>query len=307
MTERPAESSSGAALEDLDAPGADELLVVVGPTASGKTELALRLCERFDAEVVGADSVQVYRHFDIGSGKPNDAELARARHHLVGVADPLEPMDAARYAQLADEAIAGIRARDRQVVVCGGTFLWVKALLFGLAPGPPADPAIRAEHERIAATHGREALHARLAKVDPISAERLAPNDLLRVSRALEVHQLSGKPLSAWHAAHEFREARYRARMLGVARPRTELDERIRQRTRGWLEGGWIDEVRRLLDMGFADARAMASVGYRQVREHLAGELEASELEDAIVRSTRKFVRRQRTWLRDQPVTWLAP
>lgn len=294
-----------ATLADLPRPDADELLVVVGPTASGKTELAIRLAERLGGEVVGADSVQVYRGFDLGSGKPTAEERARAPHHLVDVADPLEPFEAQRFAALADAAVADIRARGRVPIICGGTFLWVRALVLGLAPAPPADPALRARHQALAEAEGRLALHARLREVDPESAARLAPNDLVRVSRSLEIFELTGKPQSAFFAEHGFRERRYPARMIGAARDRAELDRRIEERTLRWLREGWIDEVRRLVAAGFGDARAMGSVGYRQVKEHLGGALPEAELGPAIVRATRVFTRRQRTWLRDEAVTWI--
>jgi len=287
-------------------PAQDELLVVVGPTASGKTELAVRLAERFGGEVVGADSVQVYRGFDVGSGKPTAEERRRAPHHLVDVADPLEPFDAQRFAALADQAIADIRARGRVPIVCGGTYLWVRALVRGLAPAPPADPTVRARHAAIAEAEGRAALHARLAAADPESAARLAPNDFVRVSRALEVWELSGKPQSAWFAEHGFRETRHAARLFGVERPREEIDRRIEARTARWLAEGWVDEVRDLVARGYGEARAMGSVGYRQIQEHLAGAIPAEDLAGAIVRATRVFVRRQRTWLRGEPVEWVA-
>ncbi len=280
--------------------------MVVGPTASGKTELAIRLAESHGGEVVGADSVQIYTGFDIGSGKPTPEELARAPHHLVGVADPLEPIEARRFAEMAEAAIADIRGRGKVPIVCGGTFLWVKALVWGLAPMPGADPAIRAEHERLAETEGRAALHARLAAVDPESAARLSPNDLVRVSRALEVLALSGKTMSAWQKEHGFREARHRAHLVGVRRAPEELDARIARRTEVWLAGGWIEEVRGLVDRGYGAARAMGSVGYREVLAHVRGELPERELAAAVVRSTRVFVRRQRTWLRDLPVTYVT-
>lgn len=294
------------AFEEIPAPDA-ELLVVVGPTASGKTELALRLAERFGGEIIGADSVQIYRGFDLGSGKPTAEERQRAPHHLVDCADPDEPLDAQRFAELAEQLLAEIRARGRVPIVCGGTYLWVRALVRGLAPAPPADAAIRAEHAAFVAAEGRAALHARLAAVDPESAARLAPNDALRVSRALEVHALSGRTQSAWHAEHGFRTERHKARLYGVARERDELDRRIERRTRAWLEQGWIDEVRGLVDRGHGAARAMGSVGYRQIHEHLGGRIPAADLEASIVRATRVFVRRQRTWLRDEPVIWSAP
>jgi tRNA dimethylallyltransferase len=293
-------------LDAIAPPEPDELLVVVGPTASGKTELAVRLAERFGGEVIGADSVQVYRRFDVGSGKPTAEERRRAPHHLVDVADPLEAFDASRFATLADQAIDEIRGRGRVPVVCGGTFLWVRALLHGLAAAPPADAEVRARHAAFAEAEGRAALHARLAAVDPESAERLAPNDFVRVSRALEIWETSGKPQAAWFAEHGFRTERHRARLYGVHRERDDLDRRIAERTARWLASGWVDEVRCLVTDGFGEARAMGSVGYRQVKEHIDGRLEGGDLEGAIVRATRVFVRRQRTWLRDQPVGWVA-
>jgi tRNA dimethylallyltransferase len=296
-----------AALDDLPLPEADELVVVVGPTATGKTELALALARKWDAEIVGADSVQIYRRFDVGSGKPTEEERARAPHHLVDLLDPLEPIDAARFAELAERAIDDIRARGRTPIVCGGTFLWIKALVFGLAPTPAADPEVRRRHADRAASLGRAALHHDLALVDPESAARLDPNDLVRVSRALEIYELTGRPQAEWFREHGFSTPRHRARFIGVERPREELDRRIEARTRGWLAAGWRDEVEALLADGFGAARAMGSVGYKQVASHLRGELDADELASAIVRATRVFVRRQRTWLRDQPVTWLPP
>jgi tRNA dimethylallyltransferase len=292
-------------LADIPRPEADALLVVVGPTASGKTELAIRLAERLGGEVVGADSVQVYRGFDLGSGKPTAEERARAPHHLVDVADPLEPFEAQRFTALADAAVAEIRARGRVPIVCGGTFLWVRALVLGLAPAPPADAEVRARHAALAEAEGRLALHAALRAVDPESAARLGPNDFVRVSRSLEIFELTGKPQSAFFAEHGFRERRYPATMVGAARDRDELDRRIEERTARWLREGWIDEVHRLLATGYGEARAMGSVGYRQVKEHLGGALTEAELGPAIVRATRVFTRRQRTWLRDEAVTWI--
>lgn len=292
-------------LADVERPEGDELLVVVGPTASGKTELAIRLCEKLDGEVIGADSVQVYRGFDIGSGKPTREELARARHHLVDVADPGEAFDAQRFAEMGEAAIQDVRARGKLPIVCGGTFLWVRALVWGLAKAPPADAEVRARHAAIVEAEGRGGLHARLKEVDAESAARLNPNDMVRVSRALEVFELSGKPQSAWFAEHGFREAKHAARMLGVRREREEVDRRIEARTERWLAEGWIEEVKRLRDAGFGESRAMGSVGYRQVSEHLEGKIAEADLATAVVRATRVFVRRQRTWLRDEPVTWV--
>lgn len=287
--------------------GDEPLLCIIGPTASGKSSLALRLAQELGGEIVSADSMQIYRGFDIGTGKPNAAELALVPHHFVDVAEPLETWDAARWAEQATERIADIRARGRLPIVCGGTFLWVRALIYGLADAPRGDEALRARHRALAESEGRAALHQKLAEVDPASAARLAPNDLVRVSRALEVFELSGKPMSQVQAEHGFREPRFAARLVGVKREREEHDALIASRVRAMLEGGLVREVQGLLGRGFGEARVMQSVGYRQVFEALAAGTAADEgaLLEAIVRATRVFARRQRTWLRDQPVEWL--
>ncbi len=285
-----------------------ELVVVVGPTASGKTDLAVRLAERLGGEIVTADSVQVYRRFDVGTGKPTPDERRRVPHHLVDILDPLESIDAARWAALADAAITDIRARGAVPIVAGGTFLWIRALLHGLSPAPPADERTRARHREVETAKGRPALHAELAIVDPRAASRLAPNDFARVSRALEVYELTGRPLSEWHELHGFRPIRHPARLVGVRWTAEALSERIARRVHAMLEAGWVDEVRTLLAAGFESARGLSSVGYRQIVDALrGGAIDESALEASIVRATRIFARRQRTWLRDQPVEWLEP
>jgi tRNA dimethylallyltransferase len=278
-------------------------LVIVGPTASGKSALALRLAEALGGEIVSADSMQIYRGFDIGTGKPTLEERARVAHHLLDVADPLETWDAARWAEAASRAIDDVRARGRVPIVCGGTFLWARALIYGLVEAPRGDEELRARHRALVLAEGRAALHARLAAVDAPSAKRLAPNDFVRVSRALEVFELTGTPLSQLQAAHGFRAPRVEARLVGVRRERAEQDELIARRVRAMLDAGWVDEVADLTRRGFGAARVMQSVGYRQVFDALA----AGQSPDAaaIVRATRIFARRQRTWLRDQPVEWL--
>jgi tRNA dimethylallyltransferase len=285
-------------------PGA--LIAIVGPTASGKTDLAVELCLRTGGEIVSADSVQIYRHFDIGSGKPSASERARAPHHVIDAVDPLDHVDAAGYADLASRAIADIESRGKRPIVCGGTFLWVKALLYGLAEAPRADAAIRARHAALSAASGRPALHAELAAVDGASAARLHPNDFVRVSRALEVFEVTGRPMSEWQAEHGFRTARFASKLFARTQPEGELTARITARARAWLGGGWLDETRDLLARGYRDARPMASVGYREVRAHLEGELPQADLEAAVVRATRIFARRQRTWLNHTDVTWLS-
>jgi tRNA dimethylallyltransferase len=296
--------SAKSAAAELDL-GDAEVAVVVGPTASGKSDLALELAESKNGEIIGADSVQVYRYFDIGSSKPSIEERARVPHHLIDVCDPREPMDAASYAELAANAILDVRRRGRLPIVCGGTFLWVRALIFGLAKAPPGDAAVRERHARIAETEGRAALHARLAEVDKESAARLNPNDLVRVSRALEVFETSGRPLSVWQSEHGFRTARFRAKLVAIRWSNEDLGARIAHRTERALASGWIDEVRELVRLGYRDTRPMSSVGYRQVLEHVEGKLGRDELVIAVDRATKVFARRQRTWLRDRPVHWI--
>lgn len=285
------------------------LIAIVGPTASGKSELALRLCRALDGEIVSADSVQIYRRFDIGSAKPTAAERALAPHHLVDVLDPSDAADAARFVELAEACLTDIQGRGKQPIVCGGTFLWLRALVYGLAHAPAADPAIRARHREEAERLGRAHLHARLEAVDPVSFARLQPNDFVRVSRALEVYELTGEPLSAVQERHGFKTPRISVQLVGIAHPRDVLDERIRRRVVAMFEAGWLEEVQGLLRDGFGEARALRSVGYRQVAEALTSgaPIVVPELIEQVVRATRTFVRRQLTWLRDEPVRWLAP
>lgn len=284
----------------------DSLLVLVGPTASGKTELALAVAEALDGEIVNADSVQIVKHFDVGSGKPTPAERARAPHHLFDVLEPSDPIDAAGYARLADRALAEVRERGKVPVLVGGTFFWVRALVLGLVEVPAADPALRAAHDERARSAGNLALHADLALVDPDAAARLHPNDVLRVSRALEMHALTGRTQTALHAEHAFRTQRIEASWFGRRVEPATLDQRIEARARAWLVDGWLEEVEALVAKGHRDARAMGSVGYKEVLAHLDGALPRAELLPAIVRATRVFARRQRTWLRSAPqVLWL--
>jgi tRNA dimethylallyltransferase len=282
---------------------ANELACLVGPTASGKTELALCLAERLGGEIVSVDSVQIYQGFDIGSGKPSAAECTRATHHLVDWVAPDATVDAAKYVTAADACIAEIRARGRVPILCGGTFLWAKALLQGLADAPEADAALRLQHRALADQHGREHLHTMLQSVDPEAAARLHPNDFVRVSRALEVHTLTGRPLSALQREHAFAGVRHPYRLF--ARKHEALLPRIEARARVWLAQGWIEETEGLLAKGYGETRAMNAVGYREIREFLLGRLGRDVLEEKIVQSTKIYARRQRTWLNHEPVTWL--
>jgi len=284
---------------------AGELLVIVGETASGKTRLALELARTIGGEVVGADSVQVYRGFDIGSGKPTTEEIGAIRHHLIDVADADEPFDAARFVSTADAAIADARARGKVPIVCGGTYLWIKALIFGLAEAPAAPKEVREALQAEVAREGAPKLHARLANIDAKTASRLHPNDALRIVRALEVFAVTGRPLSELHEAHGFARARHEARIVAIAHERTAIETRIAARVGEMMTRGLVAEVEGLLARGYGDTRPMGSVGYAQVRAFLCGDLPKEALEAEIVRATRIFARRQRTWLKQANPTWI--
>jgi tRNA dimethylallyltransferase len=276
-----------------------EIIGIVGPTAAGKTELAIRVAEAVGAEIVSCDSMQIYRGFDIGTAKPTPAERERVPHHVIDVADAVDAFSAARYVELADRAIADIRARGRRVVVAGGTGLYLRALRYGLVDAPPRDEALRS---RLLDEEQRRpgALHLRLLRVDPAAAARIAARDLVRVVRALEVYELTGQALSAHHAAHAPVE-RSPMRLAVLDPPPDVLAARIAVRVEIMLAGGLVDETRRLRARWGAASRPLGAVGYQEVGRFLDGELGFEALAPAIVAATRHYARRQRTWFKKEP------
>jgi tRNA dimethylallyltransferase len=288
-----------------EAAGAASVFAFVGPTASGKTELAVALAERLHTSVISVDSVQVYRHFNIGTGKPTETEQARARHDLVDIIEPEAAMDAALYGKLADACIAEHRATGEPIVLCGGSYLWLKTLLWGLAEAPPRTDVLRAKYNRIVQEQGTLALHAMLCSVDPVIAARLHPNDVVRVSRALEVFESTGQKLSALQQAHAFKSPRYPSLIFARRRSAEDARARIEARVDLWLQSGWVEETRALIAKGYAKTRPMTSVGYAEIHAFLRGEIAEFELRDKIVHSTWVFARRQRTWMNHEPVIWL--
>ncbi len=240
----------------------------------------------------------------MGTAQPSAALQARVPHHLIGFVDPPERMTAARYAALAREVAAGVRARGRRLLFCGGTGLYLRAALSGLFEGPEADPALRGRLEAEAAAQGREALHARLSTVDPATAARLSPRDAVRVVRALEVYELTGTPLSKHLEAQ--RRASPQLLWLGLAAPREELHRAIDARTRQLYAGGLLDEARDLERRGLTAWAPARSLGYRDALAHLRGESTLAEAIDRTARDTRKYAKRQLTWFRAEPlVHWL--
>jgi len=283
------------------------LLVIAGPTATGKTVTAIALAEHFGGELVGADSVQVYRGFDIGSAKPTAAELGAIGHHLIDVIDPDEEIDAAGYAALADRAIQTIHARGRLPIVVGGTGLWIRALIRGLVDAPPADPDLRKRLEGEAEAQGTVALHARLAAVDPLTAEAVHPNDLVRIVRALEVYEQTGVPLGELRVEHALGEPRYCAAFVVLDVDREQHTAAVTTRVQAMLDAGWIDEVRALRERWSDDVRPFGSVGYREVLAHVRDGVPLEETQRLIRKSTRTYARRQRTWFKGEPgVSWFS-
>jgi tRNA dimethylallyltransferase len=280
------------------------LLVIVGPTAIGKTRLAIDLARRWNAEIVGCDASQVYRGMTIGTGKATAEELAGVPHHLLDVVDPGQHFDAMTYARLADTAIADIRARHRQVIVCGGTGLYLRALLEGLSDAPPTPPEVRAELQARIAAGELAQLYAELAQVDPPTAQRLAPTDTPRIERALGVFRSTGKPLSQWHAEQAARAPRHPSRIVRLTCERAVLGTRIEKRVRQMFASGLVDEVRGLLAMGVDPAhKCMAALGYRPVAAHLQGALSLDAARAETVLRTRQYAKRQETWFKRLPDT----
>jgi tRNA dimethylallyltransferase len=283
------------------------VLVIAGPTASGKTRLALEVARRAGGEVICADSQQVYRGLDVGTAKPTAAERAEAPHHLLDLVEPGEHMDAARWAALADRAVAEVAGRGRLPILCGGSGLYLRALLHGVAEGPGRDPELRARLEEEAARLGRPALHARLAALDPEAARRIGSNDLVRIVRALEM-AAGGRIQSERFAAHRFGAARYRQRLVAIDPPRPELHRRIDERVVGMFEGGLLAEAEALLARFGGALPRRLPIGYAEAAALLRGELLRAEAVRRVQVAHRRYARRQVVWLRREPgVEWLRP
>ena len=283
------------------APPAAPLVAVVGPTASGKSALALRLARACSGEIVSCDSLQVYRGLDIGSAKPTVEERAEVKHHLVDVADPAEAFSAASYARLARVALGEIAARGRLAIVAGGTGLYLRALLRGLFEGPSRDEALRGRLELLAVRFGDARLHRLLARVDPEAAARIRPRDRVRVVRALEVYRVTGRPISEQQRQGAEPLQGFRGIVVGLDPDRATLRRAVETRTREMLARGLVEEVRGLLGRGYGpDLRPLRAIGYRQAVAVVRGEMTVAEAESAIVTETMRFAKRQRTWFRHQ-------
>ncbi|MGA9753966.1 MAG: tRNA (adenosine(37)-N6)-dimethylallyltransferase MiaA [Desulfobaccales bacterium] len=281
---------------------------LVGPTAVGKTAVALELAARLGAEIVNADSLQVYRELEIGTAKPTPAERAQVTHHLIDVVAPPEPYDAARYCQEGRQILGDLHRRGVPPLVVGGTGLYLKALLSGLfAEGePPA--GVRDRLRRELGVLGLPALYQRLLHLDPATAARLHPHDTYRIIRALEVLEATGRPLSEFIAAHRFADAPFTVLKLGLALPREELNRRIELRVEVMLAQGWLEEVAGLLSRYPPDLKPLQALGYRHLINHLTGRWSLEEALTLLTRDTRRYAKRQLTWFSSDPeIRWFHP
>jgi len=280
-----------------------ELLVILGPTASGKSELAMALARKCAGEILSMDSMQVYRGMNIGTAKPTMAERREVPHHLIDVVEPNEPFTAARFVELADQVIANANRRGVRLVATGGTPLYYKTLFEGLFAGPSADPAIR---DRLRVLPN-ERLHERLAQVDPIAAGRIHVNDTRRLIRALEVHESTGQTISSLQTDWSSPQQRHPATWVGLSWDRETLNRRINARVKAMIAAGWLDETRELLEKyGTLSQTAGEATGYHELIAHLRGEITLDEAIEQIKIATRQLARRQMKWFRRFPnVTWL--
>lgn len=285
------------------------IIVICGPTGIGKTSFSISLARAFNGEIVGADSMQIYKYMDIGTAKPSPDEVAKARHHLVDFIDPADPFDAGRYVQQADLAIIEIAGRKKLPIVAGGTGLYIRALLHGLFRSTPICAKTMAKLTCEFEEKGGRHMHDQLKSCDPVAAQKIHPNDAFRVLRALEVYQTTGKPISDRQTHHNFNQNRYRYLKLGLKMDRDVLYERINQRVEIMLDSGLLDEVRGLIKKGYSlDLKSMQSIGYKQMGMFLKNEVDYNEAVRLLKRDTRRYAKRQFTWFnRDKDIHWLEP
>jgi tRNA dimethylallyltransferase len=281
--------------------GKPKMLVILGATASGKSDLALAVARRTGAEILSADSMQVYRGMDIGTAKPTQAEQAEVRHHLIDVVAPNESFTVARFVEAADQVIA---SAGRPLIVTGGTPLYYKALFEGMFEGPGADEALRASLREVSG----EGLHARLKRVDPAAAERIHANDQKRLIRAIEVYELTGKPISQLQTEWSGGARLHDATWVGLSWDKEALNRRINARVKAMMAAGWVAEVRELLARyGELSPTAAEATGYAELIAHVRGRMPLDDAVEAIKIGTRQLARRQMKWFRRfERVTWLA-
>ncbi|MCD6485816.1 MAG: tRNA (adenosine(37)-N6)-dimethylallyltransferase MiaA [Syntrophobacterales bacterium] len=285
------------------------LVIITGPTGVGKTDLAIKLAKRYNGEIISADSMQIYRHMDIGTAKPTPEERLCVPHHLIDVVNPDEEFNASMFVKMADEAIDLLHERGKSVFVVGGTGLYLDALLGGLLNAPGADGELRDLYRRDASQYGKEHLYKRLKEIDATAAEKIHPNDLVRTIRALEVLEHTGQSITEIQGEHRFSNNAYDSVKIGLNIDRNLLYDRINDRVEKMIETGLVEEVERLMDRGYDESvRPMQSMTYRNVISFIRVKQSEQDMVRLIKRDTRHYARRQLTWFkRDPDIKWFAP
>jgi len=286
-----------------------KIIIICGPTALGKTSTAINLAGTFNGEIIGADSMQIYRYMDIGTAKPTTDEQSRVAHHMIDLIDPDEHFDARQFAEMAYEKIMKLYVGGVTLFVVGGTGLYIKALVHGLFKASRSDMHVRERLQEQARIYGADSLYQRLRRHDPDTAERIHPNDSYRIIRALEVHELTGKPITAFQQEHGFKDNRFRALKIGLHINREVLYDRINHRVDAMIDSGFLDEVKRLLEMGYSDdLKSMQSIGYRHLIDFIKGRCSWDETLRTLKRDTRRYAKRQLTWFKADPeIIWREP
>jgi tRNA dimethylallyltransferase len=285
------------------------IVVIAGPTGAGKTGLAIELAARFDAQIISADAVAVYRGMDIGTAKPDHEERSRIPHHLIDILNPDEPYDAARFAGDVSAIIQNLAKEGKNAFVVGGTGLYIKALLYGLMEKGRSDKTVRDRLRCELEQKGAKAMHERLAALDPAAAQRIHVNDAFRIVRAMEICELTGRPAAALRDEHGFSRPRYRALFFCLKLDRQTLYGRINRRVEQMVAQGLVGEVRSLMDKGCGpELKSMQAIGYRHMVRHVLGEISLDEAVSLTQRDTRRFAKRQLTWFAAMPgITWVEP
>jgi tRNA dimethylallyltransferase len=286
-----------------------KIIVICGPTAVGKTSAAIDLARIYKGEIISADSRQIYRYMNIGTAKPEPKQLAEISHYIVDFIDPDEHFDARQFALMAHEIILKLTKKKKLPFVVGGTGLYIKALLNGLFEDHYSDPSVRVKLKKEADEYGKKMLYERLKTIDPETANRLHSNDTYRIIRALEVFEMSGKPISKWHREHQFSETRYCVLKLGLYLEREILYKQIDRRVDIMISAGLIEEVQAIIKRGYSpDLKSMKAIGYNHIIDYLMGNCTMQEAVRLLKRDTRRYSKRQMTWFRADPeINWIKP
>ena len=286
-----------------------KIIVICGPTAVGKTSFAIELASMFNGEIVGADSMQIYRHMDIGTAKPNQEEQARICHHMIDIIDPDQPFDAAQYAKMAFEHIQYLESQNLNRFIVGGTGLYIKSLLHGMFESKSSNSTVRNRLKAEASELGIKFLHERLKNCDPETAGQIHPKDTYRIIRAIEVYEITGKPISQHRKEHGFSDNIFQVLKIGLNIKREVLYQQIDKRAYEMVDAGFIKEVTNLLKMGYTpDLKSMKSIGYRHIVNHITKSIPLNETITTMQRDTRRYAKRQLTWFRADPeINWMEP